>query len=312
MKENPHTNKPDCQLSTVNCRLSVVVPYLNRADYLPRTLESILKQTFRPFELILVDNGSTDGSTQICKDFCKAHENEGVTFRLSEIGFSNAAAARNQGAKVAGGEWIAFFDSDDEMSADFLEDVAKQISSGKYDMIGLNTRLVFENGKTKVRKSYFNDSVSDQILTGMLSTVSFVVKKDFLESVGGWDEKLRIWDDWELGIRLLVAHPRIKWIRKKTYHNIYFHHESITGEKFSTRADRYAEAFKSAFADIKKLTGKEYKKAKYALHAREDILAGHLHKEGFPIADYKPKYPWLYNYTRFIGKGAWWIYRLLA
>ncbi len=312
MKENPHTNENDCQLPNVNCQLSVVIPYLNRANYLPRTLESILKQTFRPFELVLVDNGSTDASAQICKDFCHTCKDSGIIFKQTSIPYSNANAARNHGTNVAQGEWIAFFDSDDEMSADFLEDVAKQISSGEYDMIGLSTRLVFENGYTKERKSYFNNSVTDQILTGMLSTQSFVIRKDFLQKIGGWDESVQIWQDWELGIRIQIAQPRSFWLREHTYHRIYRHKGSISGDTFSSRWGKYQSAFEAAFKAVENLSNKERKKAQSALHAREDILAGHLYKEGFPIPDYSPKHPWLYNYTRFIGKGAWWIYRLFA
>ncbi len=276
----------------------------------------MVRQTHRPFEVVRVDNGSTDGSREVCEDFCRNHApgqgSEGISFVLTSIDFSNAAAARNHGAKVAKGDWLYFFDSDDEMSPDYLADVSEAIRHNDCDVVGNTTLMLFDDGRTKVRKSYFNSSVSDHILTGMLSTVSFALKKSLLERIGGWNEQLRIWDDWELGIRVLAQHPRIVWLKEKAYHRIYIHAgETITGERFSQHIGRYEAAFKAAHADMALLEGKERQKATAALHAREDILAAHLSREGSPLANYRPHYPALYAYTKYIGKAAWWVFRLL-
>jgi len=89
--------------------ISVIVPVYNTADFLPRTIESILTQTFRNLELILVDDGSTDSSGAICDEYA-INDNRIVVLHQENKGVS---AARNIGIDVAQGEWIGFVDSDD-------------------------------------------------------------------------------------------------------------------------------------------------------------------------------------------------------
>ena len=209
-------------------RISVIVPYKDRADYLPRTLRSIAAQTFRPSELVLVDNGSTDNSRQVCDEFAESGDAQ-FPVRFLSHPTGGASAARNAGAAFATGDFLYFFDSDDEMSPDFLRDVTDFMNaSPELDIIAAPTRMVFTNGREKVRRTYRNASVADQILTGMLSTQAFVVRRSFLERAGGWNEALPKWNDWELGVRLLLSRPRIAWLGH-AYHRIYQHPDSLSG-----------------------------------------------------------------------------------
>ena len=94
---------------TTRPRLSVVVPVYNVESYLAACLDSILAQTFTDLEVLLVDDGSTDGSTAIAEQYAERHTN------ISMIQQANAglAAARNTGVKHISGELLAFVDSDD-------------------------------------------------------------------------------------------------------------------------------------------------------------------------------------------------------
>ena len=98
-------------------KISVIVPVYNVEAYLERCVESILQQTYANFELILINDGSTDSSGQICDHLASQHENVKV-YHLENAGVSNA---RNTGIKLATGAWITFIDSDDFVTKDYLE-----------------------------------------------------------------------------------------------------------------------------------------------------------------------------------------------
>ncbi len=97
--------------------ISVIVPVYNVKNYINRCIDSILNQSFSNFELILVDDGSTDGSENICEEYALKDS------RIKVIHQKNAgqAAARNNGVKAAKGEWIAFIDSDDSVNSQLLK-----------------------------------------------------------------------------------------------------------------------------------------------------------------------------------------------
>lgn len=98
--------------------ISIIVPIYNSSKYLRRCLDSILIQTFLDYELILINDGSTDNSGQICDDYAKQDERIKVFHKINE----GVSAARNLGISKALGEWICFVDSDDVVYSNYLED----------------------------------------------------------------------------------------------------------------------------------------------------------------------------------------------
>lgn len=100
-------------------KISVVIPCHNIEDYLPRCLDSIKNQTFKDFEVLIMENFSTDGTLAIGEKYAKADERFKV-FVLDKKGVSNA---RNEGVKKAVGEFIAFVDGDDYVSENYLEEL---------------------------------------------------------------------------------------------------------------------------------------------------------------------------------------------
>lgn len=97
--------------------ISVVVPVYNPGAYFADCVESILAQTFNNFELLLVDDGSTDGSSQACDDYAARDSRVRVIHKANE----GISATRRRGVQEARGEWVAFADADDTMTADALE-----------------------------------------------------------------------------------------------------------------------------------------------------------------------------------------------
>lgn len=96
--------------------ISIIVPVYNTKNYLHRCIQSVIHQTHSDWELILVDDGSSDGSSEICDFYAERHENI-IVIHLINQGVSNA---RNVGIDNAHGEWITFLDSDDWISTDYI------------------------------------------------------------------------------------------------------------------------------------------------------------------------------------------------
>lgn len=215
--------------------LTIVIPYFNREQFLPRTFRSLERSTRRAARLIFVDNGSQDGSRALCEDFARRHPEQDILL-LSESR-SGAAIARNTGLAEVKTPWTYFFDSDDELSPRFIEQMEqtlKEHAEQNFDVIAFRTVMVHPDGSMTQRQSMFNESATDQILMSQLVTQNLFVRTDFLRRIGGWNEQLREWDDWELGIRVLVGGGKVLWLRDCAYHRIYLHPDSLTGKNFLT------------------------------------------------------------------------------
>ena len=105
-------------------KVSIIVPVYNTASQLPRCIDSILSQSFKDFELIIIDDGSTDGSGKICDDYLDTDNRIRVIHKEN----GGVSSARNLGLGIASGEWIFFVDSDDELLPDGLQSLINCIS----------------------------------------------------------------------------------------------------------------------------------------------------------------------------------------
>ena len=112
-------------------KISVIVPVYNVEAYLERCVESILHQTYTNFELILINDGSTDSSGQICDQLAYQYENIKV-YHIENAGVSNA---RNIGIQLATGVWITFVDSDDFVTKDYLATLASAVEGGNVGFV---------------------------------------------------------------------------------------------------------------------------------------------------------------------------------
>lgn len=121
--------------------ISIIVPVYNVEVYLPRCIESILSQTYSDFELILVDDGSSDNSLSICEKYAGA---DGRIIVLSKPN-GGLSSARNFGLEKANGEFYSFIDSDDWVSEDFLETLLDLIVGYESDIAVVNYAKVSDN-----------------------------------------------------------------------------------------------------------------------------------------------------------------------
>ena len=132
------------------CKISIIVPVYNTEKYLTRCLDSILGQSFTDFELLLIDDGSTDGSGLICDSYADRDRRIRVFYKKN----GGVSSARNLGIDKAQGEWLYFVDSDDELLPDGLKVLVDNISDdvdvvmGGYEKYDVNGHVVETVGKT--------------------------------------------------------------------------------------------------------------------------------------------------------------------
>lgn len=296
--------------------ITIVIPIYNREQYIGNTLESIAKSSVMPKSIILVDNNCTDGSMDICNRFKAEHETDDLSIVVTEEKKTGANAARNNGLKLCKTEWVYFFDSDDIFDSSFIQSMDR--INKECDCICFPT-VMNVDGKQRVRKFRNSPDVPFQILTGMLSTQSMLFRTDFLKKIGGWNESIQVWQDWELGTRLLLSYPIIHWV-PKPFHNILVHGDSITGNKLS---DRYSERIHTMKTVCAQLKGNKQRKA---LILRSYILLGMFRREenhdavnacmAYIKKNFANKYGTvgkvISNYVAMGGHGAWRIAYLLG
>lgn len=297
---------------------TIVIPYRDRAAFLPETLASLPPDA----AIILVNNGSTDDSATLCRDFAATRPNVRCISQPS----GGAAAARNAGLAAVETEWIYFFDSDDVFSAPvaFFQwpDVA---SYDALDVICLPTQMERSTPDgTRLIPRDFRPTASPagQILISMLATQTMLLRTAFLRRIGGWNETLPVWNDWELGLRVLLNAPRLQWVATSApYHRIRLHAASLTGSRFSERATERFLALSAAESLINASpngvsSSPDPKKLLRALDLRRGILCGHLLREHYALtAADKPRTlraRLLMHYVRLGLRGAWRIARHLC
>lgn len=158
-------------------KVSIIIPVYNAEGYLGRCLNAIAKQTLQEYEVILVNDGSTDGSLGIMEAFAAKQDG-----RVKILNKENArqAAARNDGLKLAGGEYIAFMDSDDYMKPDYLETLYRAATEHDSDCVICGYSMVDEKGKVIRRVKLCGETVPYG-RAGMFVVWCRLLRRSFLE-----------------------------------------------------------------------------------------------------------------------------------
>jgi glycosyltransferase involved in cell wall biosynthesis len=178
--------------------VSVVIPAFNGADYIGETIESILAQTYRPLEVLVVDDGSTDRTAEIVQRF-------GDPVRYFRQENAGTAAARNRAVAESRGEFIALLDQDDLWVPHKLE---RQIPRFAEDpRIGLVFAGIefFDTHSGKITSTYFPGAeltLCDLLAHAVLPVQTMLFRRSALEKIGPFDTTLGGTDDWDIGIRM--------------------------------------------------------------------------------------------------------------
>lgn len=238
--------------------LSIVIPVFNRSKIVGATLASIAQQSYRPFNLILVDNASTDNTREVLADWKnsveKSPQGKGINITITDCKKPGAAAARNVGLQLVNTPWIMYFDSDDIMSPNHIELAIKDIKNNPdADIIGWNTNIVDNKDKLlRISPFYSKNYQWHNLFNGCLSTLHYCTRTELIRQAGGWNEDVGYWDDIELGARLLLYKPNI--LKSQFYKDrvvINTSEDSITGKQSDN-----PERIKPALASIGKIIDK--------------------------------------------------------
>ncbi len=258
--------------------ITIVIPVFNRAHTLPRTLASVERQTMLPDEVILVDNNSTDSSMEIMTAWRDKMVQGGLKVTVTSETTPGAAAARNKGLSLVTTKYVMFFDSDDEMLPCHVKDFAETLAANPAaEIAGRDIEMRLLDGSSK--RGYFRarDAMFHHIFRGTMSTQRIVVTTELVRRVGGWDASLRQWDDYELGIRYLLAEPVITELPGPPSVITYSQAESLTGTDHTSAAGRWEKALDTCRGNIIR-AGRE--DLLPWLDTRYAILAAHYHNEG--------------------------------
>jgi len=199
--------------------VSVILPTYNRKKLLGRSVQSVLNQTYQDFELIIIDDGSTDDTERLVKSlnsekiiFIRHEQNKGV------------AAARNTGLRLATGEYIAFQDSDDEWMLDKLENQIRAFETSPPEVGMVYTAYLVKAHGEEGYIHFLEPKIKDRSIFSNLVRRHFMgmpglmLKRDCFERGGTFDERFPAFDDWDLFLRM-SRHYHSKGINKPLFIN---------------------------------------------------------------------------------------------
>lgn len=190
-------------------RFSVIIPLYNKSPYISKALTSVVEQTFRDFDLVVVDDGSKDDSYKVAESILK---DSSIKYQLIHQENAGVSMARNNGVLAASGDYICFLDADDWWAPSFLERMDWLIN--EYPDAGIygTNYYIVKNGRQRIcvttaKTGYINYCRTyAEKLQMPLSSISVAIPKDVFQSSGGFKTHLKLGEDFDLWIRIALSH----------------------------------------------------------------------------------------------------------
>jgi glycosyltransferase involved in cell wall biosynthesis len=183
--------------------VSVIIPTYNRHAMLRQAIDSVLAQSFKGFELIVIDDGTTDDTAESLARLAE-------TIRFERIDHSGPAAARNRGVAIARAPLIAFLDSDDLWAPDKLERQLAFMRANPGCAISQTNEIWIRNGRRAnpgVRhRKRGGDIFIESLRTCLISMSATIMRTNLFHSVGGFDEIMTAAEDFDLWLHILIDH----------------------------------------------------------------------------------------------------------
>lgn len=248
--------------------ISVIVPVYNVEKYIVKCLESIVNQSYKDFELLLVNDGSTDNSIELINDYLKDYN---INWKLINKDNGGQSSARNLGLKESKGDYVLFMDSDDVVSTDFLDILYSLIIDNNADFSFCNFRYVKkqelkndEDGTNRIfnRKELLKTFLKREInfvIPSMLFRKDFLIKNNivFNEDIRFSEDQMYIWD--------VIFKSNISIYSAKVMYGYYLREKSIMTASPYERIVKADQVF-SQFCNELEIEYKEYKNTiKYIL-----------------------------------------------
>lgn len=208
-------------------KISIIIPVYNVEDYLHQCVDSVLAQTYRDFEVILVDDGSPDNCPRICDEYAQKDSRVHVIHQKN----SGVSAARNNGMKHAKGEWITFVDSDDWVSDDFLEQF--HVDEDNADLIIQGLEYYDHRNGQYFKKILINDCVikgfadKNYVSTNNVLGLGYPVAKAYHKSIIDkglrFDVSISYHEDHIFVLKAYAVAAKIRLVNSIAYKYRYFH-----------------------------------------------------------------------------------------
>lgn len=196
--------------------ISVVIPLYNKERSIVPTIESVLSQTYKDWELIIVNDGSSDNSLEVVKNFVDELEIEDWRLKILSKPNGGVCSARNRGIREAKGEYVALLDGDDLWDKEYLAEQVKMISDfPKAAMWGINfaeinkgklvrsLRTALPDGYRGYVENYFqmNGRISD-----LFCSSSVMIRREVFDKIGLFDERIKYAEDTDMWWRIIATH----------------------------------------------------------------------------------------------------------
>lgn len=236
----------------MKAKVSIIVPIYNVERYINRCIDSIINQTYKNIEIILVDDESPDNCGKICDNYAKKNEKI-KTYHKKNGGLSDA---RNYGLKFATGKYIAYVDSDDWIEPNMIEILVNNLEKSQADIAMCGTKVVNEDS-IFYNKWYDEDKIlnKNEGLTALLENRIItshawnkIYKKEIIQKVP-WP-KGRLYEDIHIMHKIFKLCKKIA-ISKEYLYNYYQRDNSICNNKILLNEFEYVDAFLERYVDMK-------------------------------------------------------------
>lgn len=262
--------------------VSIIIPVYNRANMVSRTLKTVLEQTHRPLQVILVDNFSTDDTMVVLNQFRVENDMPDFEVIVTQEKQHTASAARNRGMQFATGDFVMFFDSDDVMDRRLVQKYMDAFYSSprRVDIVIARRNKVNEIGEKTAMPIFKKDLIANHILHSVLATQAFCARHDFIKKIE-WNNSISHWNDFEYGLRILLARPIVGYLEGKARVDvIYGGPNSITGTSFSENHGKWEVALHYMNLDVRNSNLIDKQRYYDLLAYRMLDLAAHYEREG--------------------------------
>jgi glycosyltransferase involved in cell wall biosynthesis len=199
-----------------NILISIITTVFNKEEYLSISIESVLNQTYKNFEWIIINDGSTDNSDDVIKSYCDSR----IRY-VSNINLGQSKAS-NHALKMISGDYIKFFDADDVMNSSHLEEQLKETNGRNNILVSCSWGRFYNNKpesaifepelvwKDLLSIDWMKNSLRQK--SDMMPAWLWLIPKEVIQKAGGWNDNLTLNNDFEFSMRLLSSVTEVKFV----------------------------------------------------------------------------------------------------
>ncbi len=209
---------------------SVIIPTYNRATLIVKAIDSVLHQSFSDWELLIVDDGSTDDTKEVVSNYKDAR----IKYHFKEN--NERSAARNRGIELSTGLYVCFLDSDDYYLENRLDVLHQEIVSRNNPVAMFFTDISFTDGIV-LKYDFIFDNIFDYLLENIIGVPQAVIHSDILNKIK-FNESFFIAEDLELWLRIALHYPVVYLPGKPTVVALQHDNRTVNEKKFNQGAER--------------------------------------------------------------------------